>query len=105
MSASHSKVTRFAHKSRKFISWGGPSWQAAFGVIGPAWAVHLMEESIDAETQALVTEILAKEADNLDKPIPTARTGDTASPTARTFWERARGTAPFPSRPTSPSHS
>jgi len=60
-------------------SWGGPSWQAAFGILGAAWAAHLMEPSLDEDTLALVAEVLAKEADHLDKPIPSAVPGNTAA--------------------------
>ncbi len=59
--------------------WGGPSWQAALEFIGCAWAAHLREDSLDADTLALVTEVLAKEAENLDKPIPSGSISDTKS--------------------------
>ncbi|MCX7045462.1 MAG: hypothetical protein NTX50_08275, partial [Candidatus Sumerlaeota bacterium] len=59
--------------------WGGPSWQAALEFKGAAWAAHLMEKQLDAETVALVKEITCKEADNLDKPIATAAPGNTGS--------------------------
>lgn len=59
--------------------WAGPAWQAAFWFTGCAWATHLTEKSLDADTLALVAEVLATEADNLDKPIPNAKPGNTAS--------------------------
>jgi len=61
------------------FTWGGPSWQAALGFTGCAWAAHLAEASLDSGTLALVAEVLAAEADNLDKPIPSAKPGDTGA--------------------------
>ena len=60
-------------------TWGGPSWQASLEFIGCAWAAHLMEDTLDRSTRDLVAEVLAKEADNLDKPIPSGKTSDTKS--------------------------
>lgn len=60
-------------------TWGGLSWQAAMEITNLAWAAHLMENELSANTRALVKEIVCKEADNLDKPIPTMRPGDTGS--------------------------
>jgi hypothetical protein len=60
-------------------TWGGPAWQTSLEFFGAAWASHLVENELDADTVSLAKEILAKEADNLDKTIPTATSGNTAS--------------------------
>jgi len=66
------------HKVAKH-TWGGPSWQSALGVIGAAWAAHLREGHLDADTLALVREVVCKEADHMEKEIPSGDHGNTRS--------------------------
>lgn len=66
------------HKKAKHV-WGGPAWQSTLGTIGPAWAAHLYEKRLDADTLALVREIVVKEADHLEKPIPSGTRDNTMS--------------------------
>jgi hypothetical protein len=73
---SNKNCSRYVPESH---SWGGPDWQPALGVVGAAWAAHLMEASLDEDTRSLVADVLAKEADNLDKPIPSAAPGNTGA--------------------------
>jgi hypothetical protein len=48
------------HNPGKF-DWGGPSWQAALEFIGVAWAAHLQEKRLDADTLALVKDARARQ--------------------------------------------
>ena len=66
------------HKATRH-AWGGPSWQAALELIGCAWAAHLRQEHLDLDTLRLVGEVVPKEADNLDKKIPSRRFNDTGA--------------------------
>jgi len=66
------------HKPTKH-TWGGPSWQSALEAIGAAWAAHLREKHLDADTLALVREVVSKEADHLEKEIPSGKEGNTRS--------------------------
>jgi hypothetical protein len=59
--------------------WGGPSWQAALELKGAAWAAHLIEKQLDADTLSLIKEVTCKEADALDKPIASGLQGNTGS--------------------------
>ncbi|MBN2022674.1 MAG: hypothetical protein JW809_07750 [Pirellulales bacterium] len=59
--------------------WGGPSWQPALETIGWAWAAHLREDELDADTRALAREVIRREADLLDKKIPSGKIGNTRS--------------------------
>jgi hypothetical protein len=60
-------------------TWGGPSWQAALEFIGSAWAAHLCQDQLDDRTLTMVRQVLCREADHLDKQIPSRRQGDTGA--------------------------
>ncbi|NLE37616.1 MAG: hypothetical protein GX621_06280, partial [Pirellulaceae bacterium] len=66
------------HKPAKHV-WGGPSWQSSLGMIGLAWAAHLREKHLDEDTLALVRELTWREADHLEKKIPSGNQGNTQS--------------------------
>lgn len=60
-------------------TWGGTSWQAALELIGCAWAAHLYQEHLDADTLAMVREVVCREAEHLDKEIPSRRFDNTGA--------------------------
>jgi hypothetical protein len=60
-------------------TWGGPSWQAALEIIGCAWSAHLYEQHLDEDTRNLVREVVCREADHLEKEIPSRRFDDTGA--------------------------
>ncbi len=62
---------------RTAIRWGGPSWQASLEFTGAAWAAHLQEPMLKPSTRNMVREVLAAEADALQKTIPDYSPGDT----------------------------
>lgn len=66
------------HKLTK-RTWGGPSWQASLELIGAAWAAHLCQEHLDADTLAMVREVVCREAEHLDKEIPSNRFDNTVA--------------------------
>ena len=63
--------------------WGGPAWQSSLDFIAAAWASHLIESELDADTLTLTEEIVKLEADNLVPPAKefpnTTDMGDTKS--------------------------
>ncbi|MBN2475295.1 MAG: hypothetical protein JXB62_11840 [Pirellulales bacterium] len=60
-------------------TWGGPSWQAALELIGCAWAAHLYREHLDVDTLAMVREVVCREADHLERKIPSRRFNNTGA--------------------------
>lgn len=67
------------HKKNAKHVWGGPAWQSSLGTIGMAWAAHLREKHLDPDTLALAREIVEKEADHLEKEIPSGTRDNTRS--------------------------
>jgi len=57
----------------------GPGWQVSLDFIGCAWAAHLFEKSLDADTINRVRKVCCAAADSLAKEIPSRRYGDTGS--------------------------
>ncbi|MBN1911280.1 MAG: hypothetical protein JW818_16160 [Pirellulales bacterium] len=59
--------------------WGGPAWQPALETIGWAWAVHLHGDHLDDDTRKMAREVICREADHLDKKIPSQKIDNTGS--------------------------